>query len=118
MLSIFLFIMSDPHVYPLPLQLLGNKADIGLTVVIGKQHPWFDDLGGTDKLLGCHRVGLVAGQEGNVDVLDLLHLGDLFGITRDIDAQAVERQDVAIVAALGVELQVPLGCVVSRYGLN
>ena len=75
-------------------------------------------LRGFGGLLRRHCVGLVAGQEGHVDVLDILHLGDVFGVAGDVDPKTVDGEDVAIVAALGMEFLPALGRVVGGNGLD
>ena len=99
-----LFVMSDSHFNPFVLQLFGYVADVCLAIVIGEEHVRFDDFCGTNQLVGGHGVGLVAGQEGDVDVFDVGHFGNVFGVAGNIDAQAVDGQDVAIVASFGVEV--------------
>ena len=70
------------------------------------------------QLTGGHRVGLVAGQEGDVDVLHGSHLRYVLGVACNIDAETVEGEDVAVVAPLGMELQVPISDVVGRNGFK
>ena len=72
--------------------------------MVGVEHTWFDAFGGIHQLLWSHGVGLVAGQESNVDLAHLVHLGDVLSIASHIDTQVVEGQDKTVVAAFGVEL--------------
>lgn len=59
--------MPNPHVNSLGFELRGNLRDVGLAVVVGEQHFGFDGFGRANELVGGHGVGLVAGQEGDVD---------------------------------------------------
>ena len=77
-----------------------------------------DGFGSLDELLGLHGVGLVAWQEGNVDVFEFCHFGDVLGVAGDVDAQSVDGEQVAVVATFGVELEVAFGGVIGRYGLH
>ena len=86
--------------------------------MVGEKDLRVYSLRGFGGLLRRHGVGLVAGQEGHVDVLDILHLVDVFGIAGDVDPQSVDGEDVAVVAALGVELLPALGRVVGGNGLD
>lgn len=113
-----LLVVPDSDIDAFPLQLRGNAFHVGFPIVIREQHPGAYHFGGMYQLLRGHRVGLVAGQEGDVDVLDGLHLGDVLGVAGDVDAQAVEGEDVAVVAPLGMELQMPFGGVVGRDSLH
>ena len=78
--------MPYSHLYPIVFQLSGNAADIRLAVMIGEQHLWFDDACGMNKLVHRHGVRLVARQEGNVNVFEFSHFGDVLGISGDIDS--------------------------------
>ena len=42
-----------------------------VVIMVGEQHLGLDGLRGIDGLLHCHRVGLVAGQEGDIDILQV-----------------------------------------------
>lgn len=87
-------------------QLSGDAADVGLAVMVGEEHLGIHHLGGMHELVRGHGEGLVAGQEGDVDadLLEVGHLGNVLGVAGDVDAQAVEGEDIAVVAPLGVEL--------------
>ena len=93
-------------------------ADGRVVVVVGEEHLGLDGLGGTYQLVDGHGVGLVAGQEGDVDVFQLCHLGDVLGVAGDVDAQSVEGEYVAVVAAAGMVLLAALGGVIGWYGLE
>ena len=86
--------------------------------MVGKKYLGGDGACCLHQLIDSHRVGLVAGQEGDVDVLQIGHLGDILSVTCDIDAQIVEGEDIAVVTPLGVEHLAPLSVVVGRNGLN
>ena len=86
--------------------------------MVGEQHFRLDDSRCVDTLIDGHRVGLVARQEGDVDILQVGHLGDVLRIAGDVDAQTVEGEDITVVTPLGVELLM-VGCrVVGRHGLD
>ena len=60
-LSYQLFVMSNPHLNPIVLQLYRNPAHICLAIMIREQHFWLDRPCCIDKLLNCHCIRLVAG---------------------------------------------------------
>ena len=93
-------------------------VDRCVIVVIGEEHLGLDDLCGVGSLFDGHRIRLVAGQESDVDVLDIGHLGDVLGVACDVDAHAVEGKDIAVVTTLGVELLASGSGVVGWYGLD
>jgi hypothetical protein len=67
-----------------------------------------DDLGvkGFDRVgsfLGRHRVRQIHADEGYVDVLEGAHLGNAFGVAREIEALAAVGEDVAVAASLVVK---------------
>ena len=86
--------------------------------MIGEEHLRLDDACRLDELVGCHRVGLVARQEGDVDVVDVSHLGNVLRVSGYVDAQAVEVEDVAVVTSFRVELRASLRRVVGRNSLH
>ena len=86
--------------------------------MIWEQHLRLDGSRSLNQLFWCHRVGLVARQECDVDVLDVLHLRNVLRITGDIDSQPVNGQYVAIVATFRMELCTTLRGVIGRYGFN
>ena len=115
---IFLFVVTNADVDATACERHGNLVHGRVVVVVGEEHLGFDDLCGVDTLVDRHRVGLVAGQEGHVDVLDVCHLRNVLGVACDVDTETVEREDVAVVTSLGVELLV-FGCgVVGRHCLD
>ena len=111
-----LFVVPDPDIYPLSLEQLRKDADVGFSVMIGEQHLGLHHLGSTNQLVGRHREWLVAGHESDVDVLDVGHLWYVFRIASDVNSQAVDGQDKAIVSALGMEILVCLSGVIGWYG--
>ena len=110
--------MPNPHLNSIVVKQFRDATYIGLAKVVGEQHLRFDGLRRIDELLHRHRIGLVAGEEGDVDVFDVSHLGDVLGVTSDVDPQPVKGEDEAIVAPFGVELLVVWGGVVGRDSLN
>ena len=86
--------------------------------MIGEQHFRLDSLGSLYQLFCGHRIGLVTGQEGDVDILDSRHLGNVLRVACDIDSQSVDGQDIAIVAPLGMELRATLRRIICRNGLH
>ena len=110
--------MSNPHVDAVGFEEVGQGGDVGLSVVVGEEDAGTDEAGGTEELVGCHGVGLVAGEKGDVDVVEVCHLGDVLGVAGNVDAEAVEGEDVAVVASFGMELEMPFGDVVGRNGFD
>ena len=86
-----------------------------VVIVVGEEYLRLDDLCRLDTLVYRHRVRLVTGQEGDVDILEVGHLWDILRITSDVDSQAVEGEDIAVVAAFGMELCVIRGGVIGWY---
>ena len=86
--------------------------------MVREEHLWLHRLCCLDKLFGGHRVRLVAWQEGDVDILDILHLWNVFRIAGDVDAQSVKGKDIAVVATFRVELCVTLRGVIGRHCHN
>ena len=117
-LTNLLLVVSDADVDAAAEELHADLTHGALVVVIGEEHLGLDDLGSIDHLIDRHRVGLVAGQEGNVDVLQVGHLGDVLGITSDVDAQTVEGEHIAVVTTFGVELLMLGGGVIGRHCLD
>ena len=113
-----LLVMPYPHLNPIVFQKRRNIAHIRLAIVIREQHLRFDHPRRIDELLDGHRVGLVTGEEGNIDVLDVGHFGDVLGVASDIDFQAIQGEDEAVVPTFGVELLVAFRGVVGGYGLH
>lgn len=58
--------MSYSNVNIVTFELSRYSTYICLTVVIREHHLWFDNPRSLNQLVGCHRVGLVAGKESNV----------------------------------------------------
>ena len=52
--------MPDSPIYALVFQLCGSTLYVGLTIVIGEQHLWLDDLCGIQQLVNGHGEWLVA----------------------------------------------------------
>ena len=87
--------------------------------MVGVEDRRFQCLHRFDGLVDGHRVGLVDRQEGDVDILQRLQFGRGFAIAGDVDARAAEGEDIAaVLAVFGMELQVPVGRVVSGHGLD
>ena len=63
----------------------------GLAIVIGVKDFGLDALCGAGELCRGHRVGLVAREECDIDVADAVHLGYIFGVASNINAEVVER---------------------------
>ena len=67
------------------------------------------------RLFDGHRIGLVDGQESHVDSFERQHLGRGFAVACNVDARMAQRKHVtAILTLAGMELQMPLGGIVSR----
>ena len=86
--------------------------------MVGEEHLRRDGAGSLYQLVDSHRVGLVARQESDVDVLQVGHLRDVLRVSGNVDAQSVEAEDIAVVASLRMELCATLGVVVGRHGLD
>ena len=86
--------------------------------MVGEEHLRRDGAGSLYQLVDSHRVGLVARQESDVDVLQVGHLRDVLCVASNVDAQSVEGEDIAVVASLWVELGVALGVVIGWHGLD
>jgi len=94
-------------------------CDVGLTVVVGVEDRGAQGLDGLHSLLYRHGVGLVDGEECDVNIAQGAHFGGGLGVAGNVDARAAVRDDVAAVAALaGVELQLVLRSVVGGHGLH
>ena len=103
-LSCQLFVMPNPHLNPIVLQLCRNSTHICLAIMIREQHFWFDRPCCIDELLNRHRIRLVAGEEGDIDVFDAVRLWDVFSVAGNVDSQSVESEDEAVVSSLWVKL--------------
>lgn len=62
--------MSDSNVDAVTFELSWETAHVRLSVVIREHHLGLDSLCSLNQLVWSHGVGLVAGQESDVDVLD------------------------------------------------
>ena len=89
--------MTHSDIHAFFLKLLRSGAEVCLTVMIGEEYVRLDDTGSTLQLVCSHRIGLVAGQEGNVNVLYRCHFGNILRITGNVDTQSVNGQYVSVV---------------------
>ena len=94
-----LLVIPDAHVDPAPGEEFNDVLDRRLGIVIGEQHLWLDRPRRLRDLLRRHRIRLVAGQKGNVDVLQRGHLRDVLRIAGDINAKAVWKSSASPVVA-------------------
>ena len=78
-------------------------GEIGLAVVVRDEDLGGDGLGSGDALVHSHRKGLVHREEGDVNVFQVRHLGDVFGVAGDVDAETVDGEDITVAVALGME---------------
>ena len=85
--------------------------------MIWEQHFWLDHSSRIDELIDRHGVGLVAWQKCNVDIFQPSHFRDILGICGNVDPQAIERLDKAIVPSFRVKLQMSFCGIVCRNGL-
>ena len=110
-----LFVVADADVDAAACELHGDPVDGRVAVVVGEEHLGLDDLRSVDTLFDGHRVGLVAGQESHVDVLDVSHLRDVLCVAGNVDAEAVEGEDIAVVTSFGMELLAARGGVIGWH---
>lgn len=103
---LLLFVVPNPHLNAIALQLRRNATHVRLSVMVREQHFRLDYPCGIYKLLYRHGVRLVARQKSDVNVLDVSHFRYVLGVTGDIDSQSVKGENEAVVSPLGVELQV------------
>ena len=113
-----LFVVADADVDAAACELHGDPVDGRVAVVVGEEHLGLDDLRSVDTLFDGHRVGLVAGQESHVDVLDVSHLRDVLCVAGNVDAEAVEGEDIAVVTSFGMELLAAWGGVVGWHRID
>ena len=111
-------VVADSDVNVFVLEKGRKGADVGAAVVVREENSRLHHLGGTDKLVGCHGVWLVARKEGDVNVLQFRHLFDVLSVACDVNAEAVDGNHIAIVTSLWMELEMPLGVVVGRYSFH
>ena len=111
-------IVADADLYAAACQFHHSLCNWCLAVVIREEHLGLDGLGCLHQLIDSHGVGLIARQESNVDILDGFHLWDILCIASNVDAQAVEGEDIAVVTSLRVELFATGGGVIGRYRLE
>ena len=114
----YLFEMPNTHIYSIRFQLRWDACNLCLTKVIWEQHFWLDDSSDVEKLLNCHGVRLVAGQESDINIIDVSHFWDIFGVAGDVNFQSIEGEYETVVTALWVEVLMTFGGVVGRNGLN
>ena len=78
---------------------------VASTVVVGVDVFWRELRDGFCCCFGTHCKGQVHADKGHVDVFKRAHFGRAFGVARDIDTQAVNCQNIAVVPPLRVEIQ-------------
>ena len=113
-----LLVVPDAHIDAVALQAVRQLAEVRLAVMVGEQHLWTDAPRCQHNLLRSHGVGLVAWQEGHINVFDAVHFRYVLSVTGNVDAQPSDGEDIAVVAPFGMELQMPLRGVVGRHRLN
>ena len=113
-----LLVVPDAHIDAVALQAVRQLAEVRLAVMVGEQHLGTDAPRHPHTLLRSHGVGLVAWQEGHINVFDAVHFRNVLGVTGNVDAQPADGEDIAVVAPFGMELQMPLCGVVGRHRLN
>ena len=86
--------------------------------MVGEENLRLNGLCSLYQLIDCHCVRLIAGQEGNVDIPDGFHLGDVLCVAGNVDAQSVEGQDIAVVTTFWMELRATFRVVIGRNGLD
>ena len=84
------FVMPYSGLNSVVLQQCWNAAYFGLAVMVREQYFGLDGFCHLDELIDGHGVRLVAGQEGDVDVMDVGHFRDVFGVAGDVDPQSIE----------------------------
>ena len=113
-----LLVVADADVDAFALEKSRKGTDVGITVVVREEDTRLHRLGSTNELVGCHGVRLVAWKEGDVDVPQVRHLFDVLGVASDVDAETVDGEHIAVVTSFGMELEMPFGVVVGRYGFH
>ena len=93
-------------------------GEVSVGEVVRDEDLGLDHLGGMDALVHSHRVGLVDRKESDVNVLDISHLRDVFRVAGNVDAEAVDGEDEAVVTALGVEVRAAFGVIVRGNGVQ
>lgn len=104
-------------------QFPGQSVDVGFlfdfAVMVGVEDRGTDRLDCIHGLIDRHRVGLIDGQEGDVDAMQGFHFGCIFPVSGDVDACTSDSQDVtAILSFAGVELLTVFGGVVGRNSFD
>ena len=113
-----LFVVPDADVDARAGQHHRHLRNGRVAVVVGEEHFRTNNLGSIDELISRHSVGLVTGQEGHIDGAEFCHLGNIFRIAGNIDAETVENKDIAVVTSLGVELLTSRRGVVGGHSLQ
>ena len=113
-----LLVWADADVDVCVVEEEAGPGDHAVAVVVGEEDAGTDDLGGVDQLFDGHGVGLVAREEGDVDVFELGHLGDVLSVASNVDAQAVDGEYIAVVTTLGMELLAAWCGVIGGYSLQ
>ena len=115
---VLLFQIPYPHI---DAQTSGGADDfggVGQTSVVGYRILGRMVAACLAELRYRHRLGLVAGQESHVDVLDFGAFRDELGVAGDVDAESFQVQDVAVAHALGVQIAVARRDVIGRHGIK
>ncbi len=113
-----LFVMPYANIDAVAFQFSGKPGDIGLSIMVWEQHLGFDDPGHTRELFGGHGVRLVARQKGDVNIFDVSHFGDVLSVAGDVNPHTVNGKDEAVVASLGMKLQMSFGDIVGWDGFH
>ena len=84
-------------------ELFLEHCKIGAVVVIGNHDLGVEGFDRVGRFFGRHGVGEIHADEGDVDVLEGAHFGNVFGVAGEIEADAAEGEDVSVAAAFVVE---------------
>src|SRR5208283_3617806 len=113
--------LQQPHFNPSPFQSLLKYRQIRPAIVIRNHNLRMKSLYRVSRFLGRHRVRQVHAHERHIDILELPHLWDAFGIARKVEALAAVSEHITVAASLIMKefsRRRPALQVVSRNRLN
>ena len=93
-------------------------GQVGVAEMIGDEDFRLDELRRFHALVHGHRVRLVHGQEGYVDVFDIRHFRNDFRVAGNVDTQAVKGEHIAVSIAFRMEILSSFGSIVGGDGFQ